>query len=55
METSISQMMDEKTEELLEQVREELHIMIDQKIDDFRRCLVSGESWSKAEVQMPLF
>ncbi len=54
METSISQMMDEKTEELLEQVREELHIMIDQKIDEFRRCLVSGESWSKAEVQMPL-
>ena len=44
METSVNQMMDEKTEELLEQVREELHIMVDQKIDDFRRCLVSGES-----------
>ena len=44
MKTLISQAMDEKTEELLEQVREELHIMVDQKIDDFRRCLVSGES-----------
>lgn len=54
MKTLISQAMDGKTEELLEQVREELHIMVDQKIDDFRRCLVSGESWSKAEVQMPL-
>lgn len=47
-------MIDKRTEESMEQLREELHAIVDQKINDFLACLASGESRVKTEIELPI-
>lgn len=47
-------MLDKRTEESMEQLREELHAIVDQKIDDFLACLASRESRVKTEIELPI-